>query len=339
MAKVNLLTIHYGKCYGAVMQTFATCRMLEDAGHSVCVINLIDGAQRNKWKTFDYWKDSVREFQFWLFKRRYFPKLSNKAYSIQKIKLPDADVTIVGSDQVWNRDITGSFGNTFYLDFVEGSRKIALSSSFGKEHWEESPKFTNKVRQLLSQFNAISVREASGVDIIKEVMGLGAINLLDPTLGYGKFENLLLNHKQLHQVFPFLLLDDEEAMGKANYIAKYLDLPLFKHTTISSHFFNGPRHWLTRIKNSDYVITDSFHGLALSIIFRKQFFVFCASEKKFTRLRSLLKLLSLEDRYVESIEDFDNRKISLLKPIDYLHVGEILNNEQEHYRAFIQDVI
>lgn len=40
MAKVNLLTIHYGKCYGAVMQTYATCKMLEDAGHSVCVINL-----------------------------------------------------------------------------------------------------------------------------------------------------------------------------------------------------------------------------------------------------------------------------------------------------------
>ena len=96
---------------------------------------------------------------------------------------------------------------------------------------------------------------------------------------------------------------------------------------------------MTRIKNSDFIITDSFHGLALSIIFNKQFFVFCASEKKFTRLRSLLKLLSLEDRYIESIEDFDNRKDSLLKPIDYAHVNAVLKNEQEKYRMFIHNSI
>ena len=111
MAKINLLTIHYGKCYGAVMQTFATCKMLENEGHSVCVINLINPAQKGNWKTFQFWKDSVREFQFWLFKKKYFSKLTNKAYSIQDISLPNADVTIVGSDQVWNRDITGCFGN------------------------------------------------------------------------------------------------------------------------------------------------------------------------------------------------------------------------------------
>lgn len=69
MAKVNLLTIHYGKCYGAVMQTYATCKMLEDAGHSVCVINLISPVQKGSWRTIQYWKDCIREFQFWLLKK------------------------------------------------------------------------------------------------------------------------------------------------------------------------------------------------------------------------------------------------------------------------------
>ena len=85
MTKVNLLTIHYGKCYGAVMQTFATCRMLEQAGHTVRVINLINPSQKGNWKSIHYWMDCVREFQFWLFKKKYFSKLTNKAYSIKEI--------------------------------------------------------------------------------------------------------------------------------------------------------------------------------------------------------------------------------------------------------------
>lgn len=336
MSKINLLTIHYGKCYGAVMQTFATCRMLEQAGHTVRVINLINPEQKGCWRNFQYWIDSIREFQFWLFKKRYFSKLTNKAYSIKGIKLPPADCTIVGSDQVWNRDITDCFGTSFYLDFVKGQKKIAMSSSFGKEIWDESEEYTTKVKLLLSEFKAISVREITGVKIITDIMGLNAINLPDPTIGYGKFDNLVLNNKPLHQVFPFLLLNDKKAIDTANHIAKNLELPLFKHTFISSRLKNGPRHWLTRIKNSDYIITDSFHGLALSLIFNKQFFVFCASEKKFTRLRSLLQLLCLEDRYIKSIEDFEQRKTNLLKPINYKRVNSILKDEQERYRTFIQ---
>lgn len=339
MAKVNLLTIHYGKCYGAIMQTYATCKMLEQAGHTVHVINLINPAQKQNWKNISYWKDCVRELQFWLFKKKYFSELTNKAYTINDIVLPEADITIVGSDQVWNRDITGCFGLSFYLDFANTQRKIALSSSFGKEKWDEDKEYTEKVKLLLSRFDAISVRESTGVKILKEVMGIDSINLSDPTIGYGKFEDLILNDKPLKQIFPFLLLDNENAIQKADHIAKVLGIPLFKHTLMSSRILNGPRQWITRIMNSEYVITDSFHGLALSLLFNKQFFIFCASEKKFTRLRSLLKLLSLENRYIESIEDFDQRKDELLTPIDYHHVNVILKAERERYNSFVNEVI
>ena len=134
MTKVNLLTIHYGKCYGAVMQTFATCRMLEQAGHTVRVINLINPSQKGNWKSIHYWMDCVREFQFWLFKKKYFSKLTNKAYSIKDINLPKSDVTVVGSDQVWNRDITGCFGNPFFLDFANYQKLLchqALEKGYG----------------------------------------------------------------------------------------------------------------------------------------------------------------------------------------------------------------
>ncbi|MBR5781895.1 MAG: polysaccharide pyruvyl transferase family protein [Bacteroidales bacterium] len=339
MAKVNLLTIHYGKCYGAVMQTYATCKMLENAGHTVNVINIINPKQKGNWKKFQYWKDCVRELQFWVFKKKYFSKLTNKSYSIKDISLPESDITVVGSDQVWNRDITGCFGFSFFLDFVDDQPKLALSSSLGKEKWTEDKDYSDQVKKLLSQFKAISVRESSGVQLLNDIFGINAIQLPDPTIGYGCFENLLLNNKTLHHVYPFLLINDAMAIEKAKHIANSIGLPLFKHTTFSCRLQNGPRHWLTRIKNSDYIITDSFHGLALSIIFNKQFFVFCASETKFTRLRSLLKLLSLEERYIESIEDFEKRKDILLNPIDYVQVNHILQSEQSRYKSFIQQYL
>ena len=321
------------------MQTYATCKMLEQAGHTVHVINLINPEQKNNWKNIHYWKDCVRELQFYLFKKKYFSRLTNKAYSMNDIVLPKADITIVGSDQVWNRDITGCFGFSFFLDFANTKRKVALSSSFGKEHWDEEIGYTEKVKVLLSRFDMISVRELTGVKILKDVMGLDSVNLPDPTIGYGQFLDLTLNNKPIHQIFPFLLLDDEKAIRKADHISKALGIPLFKHTLISSRIQNGPKHWLTRIRNSDYIITDSFHGLALSLLFNKQFFVFCASEKKFTRLRSLLKLLSLEYRYIESIEDFDKRRDELLTPINYTEVNKILKEEQDSYRSFIRKMI
>lgn len=100
---------------------------------------------------------------------------------------------------------------------------------------------------------------------------------------------------------------------------------------------SGPRRWLTNIRNSKYVITDSFHGLALSIIFHKNFFVFCADPKKFTRLQSLLELVGLENRYIKSEEDFLNRKNELLVPIDYKIVDYILRQKKDEFRKFIRD--
>ena len=339
MARINLLTIHYGQCYGAVMQTYATCRLLEQNGHTVRVINLINPNQQGQWKRLSFWKNCIREFQFWLFKKRYFSKLTNKAYSIDHIDLPDSDVTIVGSDQVWNRDITGVFGKTFFLDFVEGQNKIALSSSFGKSIWKEQEGYNREVKELLSAFSVISVRESSGVKILNDVFNITAFNLLDPTLGYGKFEDLVLNNKIYHQIYPFLFLNDATTKERINLISKELSLPIYKGNFISSRFNNGPRAWLTRIKNSDFIVTDSFHGLALSLIFNKQFIVFCASDEKFTRLSSLLKLLSLEGRYVSSVEDFLMRTDEILAPIDYNYVNSVLQQNQGLYHEFIKKYI
>lgn len=339
MARINLLTIHYGMCYGAVMQTYATCKLLEEVGHIVTVINLVHPRCK---KTYLNWRklpDLIREFQFYLFKRKFFSTMTRKGYTMDDITLPDADVTMVGSDQVWNRDITADFGTTFYLDFVPNTqKKIAFCSSFGKSEWNEDAEYTEILKKEFSKFDAISIREKSGVEIMKNIFGLSSINLQDPTIGYGKFEELVYNKKKQAHIFTFLLNTSKDAQAKAKYIANEIGVPLYKKNKINRYLFSGPRHWLTNIHNAEYVITDSFHGLALSIIFHKQFFVFCADPKKFTRLKSLLELLGLSNRYIDSIEDFNTRKSKLLAPIDYTAVNSILMSEREKFKKFITSI-
>ena len=258
MAKINLLTIHYGRCYGAVMQTYAPCRLLEEAGHDVTVINIVHPRLKNHYKSFRKLIGIITEWQFYIFKKRYFSKMTSKTYSIDDQKLPDADYTIVGSDQVWNRDITGDFGNAFFLDFVpENQKRIAFCSSFGKSVWKEDENYTQSVKSEFDKFLAISVRETSGVKILNEIFGIKGISLQDPTIGYGKFDSLILNKEEKNCIFPFLFSYTFETQNKAQLIAKELSCPLYVSNRLDNYFCSGPRHWLTNIYNS-HIMTGFF---------------------------------------------------------------------------------
>lgn len=336
MAKINLLTIHWGKCYGAVMQTYATCQLLEKAGHEVCVINLIHPKIKEAYRNPRKWVDLYREFQFFIFKYKFFSKLSKKVYKVDYSKLPDADYYVVGSDQVWNKDITSPFYLDYYLSFVPNSKKrIALSSSFGKAEWNENYDLTKDIYAELMKFHAISIREDSGKEILSKTFDIQATQLLDPTLGYGQFESLLKHRKRKKQIFPFLFQNTKESKDIVTLCSEYLKIPIYRSTRFKSYFKNGPLDWLSNIANSDFIITDSFHGLALSLIFNKQFIVLCADLKKFTRLQSLLRLFNLEERFISSYSDLSLRKNILYKKIDYTTINEILKNEQHRYELFI----
>ena len=319
------------------MQTYATCRILEQFGHKVSVINLIHPKCRFNLFDLKSWKDVFRELLFIRFKLRYFPGLTKKMYYVDPLKIPIADITIVGSDQVWNKDITGIFGYAFFLDFVnDDTLKISLASSFGKDEWDGDTDYTKSIKRLLDKFHYLSVRESTGVTILHDVFQCESIRLVDPTIAWGSFGNLLINTNQVNRVFPFLLNADSGALAICQYISRELKLPLFKHNFITSRILNGPSHWITRIHNSSFIITDSFHGLVFSILFRKQFVVLCANEAKFTRLSSLLKLLSLEHLYVRSVADLAYRKKEILSGIDYKKIEIILAKERNVFMNFVE---
>lgn len=340
MARINLLTIHWGRSFGAVFQTYATCRILENLGHKVTVINLSSPSfEKTKWKWQNI-KYAITNFRFDRFKKKYFSKLTNKGTSISDIKLPEADVTIVGSDQVWNRDITKENALTFFLDFVpQNQKRISLASSFGKSVWQEDKSFSKVVKENLQKFTGITVRESSGKEIIESTFGGSATQVLDPTLALGDFANLIDKKQNISQIYPFILCNKQEEYDLVNELSSLLDIKVFKRNFWNVYLSNSPKVWLNRIRNSEYIVTDSFHGLAFSILFHKQFFMLCGDPQKFTRIQSCLELFGLQDRFVRNKEDLHTRWNELLPPIDYNNVDVILCREREVMTKFLKEKI
>ena len=331
--KINLLTIHWGFSYGAVLQTYATYKLLEEMGYNVTLINLIHPKSISNRKNYRF--GAIRAYMFDKFLDKNICLKTSKMYKIDPNLIPKADYTIVGSDQVWNRDITTNLALSYFLDFADNKR-IAFSSSFGKEKWKEDMDFTMSVKKELSKFDAVSVRELSGVSICKDTFGLSAVNVLDPTLVYGRFEDLVGHTKPNNKVFVFLMKTSEETNRIVNYVSNVLNLKVCNPGKLMLRVAGGPINWLRRMYKSSFVITSSFHGLAFAIIFRKNFIVLCADSKKFTRLQSLLDMLDLSDRYVKSFDDLKNRANILTTNINYEKVDRLLTIARDKSKLFLK---
>lgn len=195
MASINLLTMHYSLNNGAVLQTFATCQVLKQLGHKVVIINFQDkGRLRKFYGGFRGVFFTIKQILFNRFRKEYFAPMTLKMNEIDANKIPEADVYIVGSDQVWNQNITGQYLLHYFLDFAPVfAKKISFASSFGSDEFIASPDLKCKSIDLLRNFNSISVREESGVTICKS-FGIDAVEVLDPTLLLDHYE-LLFNIK------------------------------------------------------------------------------------------------------------------------------------------------
>lgn len=339
MARINLLTIHWGLSYGGTMQTYATVKLLENLGHQVRVINLVHPKEKMSRliahnHRLSFW---IKRIQFAFFRHKYIRHFTQRMYSLHSDKIPPCDYTIVGSDQVWNKDITGPLCYNYYLDFADDSVRISLSSSFGKTKWEEDTEYTQRVKDLLLHFKAISVRELSAQHICQNVFGLNATCLLDPTLLLGNYDSIVEKGREQSILYPFLLeKNDSSKQSICKMLASELETPMYEASRFDSYFKRSPKSWLNKMRNSRYIVTDSFHGLAFSIIFKKDFFVLSTKNpKQFTRLESLLSLLGLSDRYIRSVDDLIKRNDDLRLHIDYGTIDPILETERKKFQSFI----
>ena len=337
--------------YGSVLQCYALQKYLRDRGHNpehlrdyranpVYIIKRL--------KNIRYCRDfrakscAMRQMQKFMKNNMDFSKRGYLSDSALKKHPPLVDCHIAGSDQIWHND------NLFrYLNYAQKDTvKLSYAASFGKSDISDAMK--EKIKPYLRDFDGISVREKSAVDIISS-MGLKAQWVLDPTLlidsdAYPCKECTSKNYFYCY----FLNLSDKESvhfsdikkisagMGKELKVTAPLNYMMF---TENRPIFPSVEEWLGLYKNAECVFTNTYHGLLFCIIFKKQFVFFSQTsgqKKENERFNSLLKLLSLEDRLVSADASAEDISALIENTIDYSKVYRTIFEQRLITDAFFK---
>ena len=241
------------------------------------------------------------------------------------------DAFVVGSDQVWrgtyNADVTESFCS--FLPDTDPRRRIVYAASFGTEYVDISPEKLPECRRLAQFFSAVSVREQSAIRLAKEALGIEPQWVLDPTmlLTADDYRSLWQHEESQWEGITTYVLDASEEKSQIQHdVAQTLSLPVNALMLPPINQDGKPvdmipvEAWLKAFAQASFVITDSFHGCVFSIIHRKPFIAIANRERGIDRFTSLLGHFGLMDRLIFSLEEYQQKRSSLLTPIDYVPI-------------------
>lgn len=262
---------------------------------------------------------------------------------------------VVGSDQTWRPMYSPDIAN-YFLDFVEQDSviKVAYASSFGVDVWEYDESKTLQCAELVKKFDAVAVREVSGVALCEKYLGIHSEHVLDPTLLLTKEEYTALiegysNNKYSDGIFTYWLDKNSTKLSATTKIAKNLGLVTYtcyshcspndmSSSNLDDYVLPPLQEWLSSFADAKLVLTDSFHGMVFSIIFEKEFFVVANKSRGASRFESLLRDLNLSDRLLNDASLLEEAK-NKSKPIDYATVNQKLGLLRESSLAFLNDSI
>jgi glycosyltransferase involved in cell wall biosynthesis/nucleoside-diphosphate-sugar epimerase len=316
-----ILTLNGYFNYGNILQRYALQEYLRQKGHN---FTSYENSPTNV-----VW-DNPERFNYTLeFVERNIPR---KIYD-ERDKF---STYIVGSDQVWRNwgylDEKKDLGY-FFLDFVKDQnvRRIAYAASTGKDTIEGasiSPEFVRYAQPLVEKFDAIFMRESSGINVVRDTWGVKSRQVVDPTMlltadDYTRLiEKSPYNLKSTKPIFTYILATDKTKSKLVKKIAKEAIKEVDGFYLDQLNELPPVEQWLKGFRDAELVVTDSFHGAVFSIINNTPFIVVENEVGGVARIKSLLEDFGLTDRLVPAgaEADFD---LSNLRPLDW----ESVNNK------------
>lgn len=359
MKKVLLITILDNTNYGTYLQALATSVVVRNLGYEVEVIRYIRPCQTPHGQSMrilrergllrwinrcvlhgskETWILRDKDYEF----LQSFVPVTRQYTSFSELQrdVPEADIYLTGSDQVWNSVYNDGIDRSFYLDFAPaGKKRIAYAASIGMDKIPDEER--EDMRSLLQKYAHITVREQAAVSLLSSV-GIKSQCVLDPTL--------LLTHSQWSDIAekypckfdePFLLVYSVELKSQNRLIEKYAKeiaekkgLKIYhvsysgsrKNPAYPDRHFNyaTPDVFLNLMLNASFVVISSFHGTAFSINFNKQFLT-VAPARFSSRVQSLLEKAGLSSRLVHN----NSFSTTGLEDIDYMAINPIIQEERE----------
>lgn len=357
--KIGLLTFHKSINYGSVLQAWALTKTISKK-YNVEVIDYKPNQYEYLYNLYRSW-NTINNFKYNLKRIPLRKAIKNQSYLFKKFReeqLPLSQIEynsanadevanyynaiVVGSDQVWNLRAKDC-DSVFFLPFSFKGKKVSYACSINDTDYTEE-RCSDDLRNQICDFDFISVREKSGSEKLQNYIlnKKKVYTLLDPTLLCNKeeFESLLSERiVKENYIFLYNVWTSEAGIQAAKYISEKFNMPVYTIMTASNikevKFLeeNGiivekvktsPSDFLNFFRYASYVVTESFHGTAFSLIFERPFV--CVSKRtNDERLVNILELVDLKNRY---IKPKDLTKFDFTLPIDY-----VLVNERRHSKA------
>lgn len=278
--------------------------------------------------------------------------IHNKMMLVEYCNKTQFDAIVVGSDQVWRKSYetksffekflpSNKFPNldTYFLDFVSlldrRPQLLAYAASFGVEYEELDKSEVEHYGNLAKRFDIISVREQQAVNMIQNAYKWreDISWVLDPTMLLSADDyKCLYSQAAIKPEKPYLLyyvLDSTlEKTSLMHLLARELSLnvisvsPNSQSGNIRERVLPSVETWLSYFLTADFVLTDSFHGMVFSILFKKPFYVMGNKKRGLARFTSLLEMLGLEDRLILNLSE----SVKLERNIDWNHVSRVLSD-------------
>ncbi len=358
--RIGILTFCYTVNYGAELQAYALVRTLNNKKNTVAELidyecpailknnrpvkgtsgkNIIDKIKKSMAQK----KAEERWNKFRKFEEKYIP-VSKETYNrTTGIRTEFYDRMVIGSDQVWNLQLTEGDTNFFLPDIRDRNRICSYAASFG---YSQVPKEYEAItRKGIEGISNLSVREESGAKIILNLCGKKSRVVLDPTLLLGpKDWRKLLDEKGNEKRKPYILLylvnaSDSEMWSFVNKHARknnYDILWITPRRNIGKPGKKirsaGPLDFLDLIENASLIVTGSFHAVCFSLQFSKPFLYTVKDINKSSRVINLIDRLGIEEVI------FDARN-PMIPQLDYIAIQEKLEDLRKESLAILNQMV
>ena len=373
MKSIGIITHYYNsKNYGGVLQAYALCWFLKNQGYDAEQIQF----DKEKGRSFKHWAGNrYREFlrlfaeirykkiyeqirrrekAFKVFRDRQIPH-SEKVFSQRTLKelAKEYKVFITGSDQVWHPN---AVCDAYLLDFgVDNIKKISYAASIAKNNLTEYE--LKRYKKALLDYCAISVRERDAVEILQPIAPVCVKWVVDPVFLLRKTEwEKVIDKKPISDryVFCYFLGSDIDARELAQEYAKNNNLKVksiaFPNGEVNEWELDfgdesiadaSPENFVELIQGAEMVFTDSFHAMAFSLLFEKQFLVFKRDWRSSmeSRIVSLAELFGVSDHFCNTKNKMTYDSIKNLMVIDYSKKFDCFEKMRTESIAFLLDSI
>ena len=360
--QIKTITCHDVYNHGASLQAYALQTYLESLGHTVEIIDYKPDYLSGHYQLWSvdnpvYDKPIVKQLYnlaklpgrlialkrkklFDEFTEKFIHRTETRYHHNEDLKEnpPYADVYVAGSDQIWNTLFQNGRDAAFYLDFApKTSRRVSYAASFATENVVEE--YKPFVCKMLQNFDAVSIREKCSLPLLTSLGRADGVAVCDPVFLMSKTQWESLLPKQYEQERYILVYDSENSIAIKNItrrIAKERNLKIFNISASrigyadKDFWASSPLDFVRLIHDAQYVVSNSFHATAFSLIFQRDFCVVNRSEAINERMKSLLESYHISERLITQYVD------DLLEPIDYREVNHLIQKDIEFSKDFLK---